>query len=119
MSGGGCNCGCSGGHEPGCPQYEAMIGTYISLRDGDACGTSAANAAVLDIKCSLGIDLAGIVAEVTLIEFDNQLRADAVLPADALAAIRAPFTESGGVWVDPPVLQPLGALRCGQGGESP
>jgi ATP phosphoribosyltransferase regulatory subunit len=38
------------------------------------------------------------------------LRADPALPPQALAAIRAPFAESGGVWVDPPVLQPLGAL---------
>ena len=61
MGGAGCNCGCSGGHAPGCPHYEAMIGTYIALREGDACGTSSANAAVLDIKCTFGIDLAGII----------------------------------------------------------
>lgn len=38
------------------------------------------------------------------------LRADPALPPDALAAIRAPFAESGGAWVEPPILQPLGAL---------
>lgn len=38
------------------------------------------------------------------------LTADAPLPPEALAAIRAPFAESGGTWVDPPILQPLGAL---------
>lgn len=58
---GGCNCGCSGGHAPGCPHYEAIAGAYIGLRAGDACGADASNDAVLDIKCSFGVDLAGVV----------------------------------------------------------
>lgn len=32
------------------------------------------------------------------------------VPAEALAAIRAPFAEAGAEWVDAPVIQPLGVL---------
>ena len=37
-------------------------------------------------------------------------RTEPVLPAEALAAIRAPFEALGATWVDAPVLQPLSAL---------
>jgi ATP phosphoribosyltransferase regulatory subunit len=38
------------------------------------------------------------------------MRAEPLVPAEALAAIRAPFSEAGAEMVDPPILQPLGAL---------
>lgn len=58
---GGCGCGCGGGHEPGCAQYQALIGTDVGMLSGDACGaTFAGNAPVLDIKCSLAAELFGV-----------------------------------------------------------
>ena len=58
MGGAGCNCGCSGSHAAGCPQFDDLVGTFIALRAGDACGaTDSGNAAVLDIKCTLGLQL--------------------------------------------------------------
>jgi ATP phosphoribosyltransferase regulatory subunit len=38
------------------------------------------------------------------------MRAEPLVPAEALAAIRAPFAGAGAEMVDPPILQPLGAL---------
>lgn len=38
------------------------------------------------------------------------MRAEPSVPAEALAAIRAPFAAAGAEAVDPPILQPLGAL---------
>jgi ATP phosphoribosyltransferase regulatory subunit len=38
------------------------------------------------------------------------LRPEQTVPADVLAAVRAPFAAFGGAWVDAPLLQPLGGL---------
>ncbi|HTK36680.1 MAG TPA: ATP phosphoribosyltransferase regulatory subunit [Caulobacteraceae bacterium] len=38
------------------------------------------------------------------------LRPEQAVPAEVLAAVRAPFAAFGGSWIDAPVLQPLGAL---------
>jgi len=57
---GGCGCGCGGGHEPGCVHYASLIGTDVGMLQGDACGAGAANAPVVDIKCSLAAGMFGL-----------------------------------------------------------